>query len=273
MGSVAEVEDTNIGNRMAVKEVSPMVIAAAGGLDAFKKEAATLDTLHHQNLVQYRSFETEKGSHYIFTSLVAGKSLEDYISNASYFSEEIATKIIIQVLRGLGFAHSKGIVHRDIKPSNIMWDGHTAVVIDFGISRSSGSVGGVTQALFAGAFTKHFGAPEQQGSSKPDPRNDIYAVGVTMYDMVTGKHRLFPEMPADRYVQDPVTSLPGVSSELEAILMRAVAVYPQHRYASADEMILALEGLNPSSTLPPQGKSSPPTTTPRPKSQWDIRRT
>lgn len=284
MGSVAEVEDIQVGTHFAVKEISQAILATAGSFDAFKKEAAILNSLNHENLVQYRLFETEKGIHYIFTSLVAGQSLEQSIENGHNFSEKDAVTIIIQVLHGLSHAHSKGVVHRDMKPSNIMWNGKTAVVIDFGIARSGGSVGGMTQAIFAGAYTPHFGAPEQIGSSSPDPRNDIYAVGVTMYDMITdgmvygaihGGHRRFPQMPADRLVRDSVDSLPGISKGLETILMKATSVALHGRYASADQMIEALETLTlggtPAVGVPSATPSGKKTT--RPKSKWDIRRT
>ncbi len=284
MGSVAEVEDTQVGTHFAVKEISQAILLTVGSLDAFKKEAAILNSLNHENLVQYRLFETEKGIHYIFTSLVAGQSLEQLIVGGHNFTEADSISIIIQVLRGLSHAHGKGVVHRDMKPSNVMWNGKVATVIDFGIARSGGAVGGLTQALFAGAYTPHFGAPEQIGSSLPDPRNDIYAVGVTMYDMITsgrvygtieGGHKRFPQLPADRYIHDPVDSLPGISKALESVLLKATAVALPARYSSADEMILALEALTPGGTVPPSGLVARPSakTTPRPKSQWDIRRT
>jgi eukaryotic-like serine/threonine-protein kinase len=288
MGSVAIVEDTKLSNiKYACKEVSADVLAIAGGLDMFKTEATTLMGLKHSHIVGYRGFEQVGKTFYLLTELVEGKSLDDLLNSGRRFSEQETIDIIVQVLSGLSYAHQKNVVHRDMKPSNVMLNGPDATIIDFGIAKASGASGnpGHTMMVAKGAYTPFYGSPEQASGEVTTARSDLYSVGVMIYDLVTHNVRnVFEREPYLRRGYDRVSRLPGLSPDLERVVLRAVAVDPRNRYASAQDMADALRALSPGgfpATPPaPMGPINPQPNTPLPttlkttstNSPFDIRK-
>jgi serine/threonine protein kinase len=202
-----------------------------------------LQRLDHPHLVRYFDDFIEGGVHYLVMLLAKGKSLQTLLNTGKRFTEEAAIDIILQVLDGLKAAHRINIIHRDIKPNNIMYDGSLATLIDFGIARAQG-MGGDTQLLIYGARTGYYHAPEQpQMVLTPDPRLDIYSIGVTLYELITGRAmEIFPMESIKRLTEpvDSVTSLPGLSPVLETVLKKATAAKPAQRHQTIDQLIADL---------------------------------
>lgn len=204
-----------------------------------------LQKIHHPNLVEYHDDFVENGVHYLVMQLAQGVSLQSLLDKGKRFTEKEAIEISLQVLSALEAAKKVGVIHRDIKPSNIIYDGNNVTLIDFGIARANGGSKGKTVFTVIVARTGYYYAPEQpQFVMAADTRLDIYAVGVTLYELVTGNAtNIFPFESFHRLVDpvDPVTSLPGITPALEKVLMKATAAKPANRYQDIPQFIQDLK--------------------------------
>ena len=204
--------------------------------------------------------------------MLFGKTLHNHLKNGPLKVEE-ATKHAMQILDALQVAHDKRIVHRDLKPSNIMLAARDprerrrrVVVLDFGISKMLDAKNSLTTA--GGSLgTPAYMAPEQAASLEYDHRIDIYALGVVLYEMLTGRRPFDGETPksvrhkiAVRVPLMPSRLNPGISKPLQEVMVTAVAHDPMNRFRSAEEMKTALaEASNRSSgtiLLPPQEQTA-----------------
>jgi serine/threonine protein kinase len=267
MGIVYKAHDPDINMDVAIKWMDasnapdPLQMA-----ESFRQEAQTYARLSHTGLVQYRDFIIEKTNLYMVTALVEGVTLDMYVRSHGYFTEPAAARLVISILQALSYAHEKGVIHRDLKPANIMIqsDG-TPVILDFGISKAGGA-SAHTQFIAAQAYSLHYASPEQIAMISPDihtsAASDIYSIGVMISEIVAGlvEKKIIPENAAQRLIRDTVTSLPGLSSGMQSVVMRAIRPFPTDRYQSASEMILALApiaGVSQSPVIPPVVSSSP----------------
>ena len=227
MGSVWKARDTQLGRDVAIKR-----ILGAGAMDSrlrerFQRETQALVGLRHANIVTVLDADEDFAGPYIVMEFVPGTSLSAHIAQGP-MAAPAAVEMFAAICRGVSHAHKKGVVHRDIKPSNVMLDEDgTPKLLDFGLVRmESGSELSVTGV---GMGTLDYAAPEQKkDASKADARSDIYALGLTFYQMLTGRH--------------PVPlHLHKVPKAWFALLERATEEDPKDRYASADELISDLE--------------------------------
>ena len=154
--------------------------------------------------------------------------------------------MLAQVSEALDFAHSKGVVHRDLKPSNVMWlpDG-TAKVMDFGIARSRRFEGLTQTGAFVG--TPDYVAPETIEGRGTDHRSDLYALGVLLYELLTGQRPFAGDTPftiLEKHCHEeprpPSRLVAGIPPELEALTLRLLRKLPEERPASAEDVVLAL---------------------------------
>ena len=212
----------------------------------FQTEAQAVAMLSHPNIVSVYDVSHSDGVEYIVTELIEGVTLMQYMKKKGALGWKEALHFAVQISKALEHAHEKGIVHRDIKPQNIMIlkDG-TIKVADFGIAalesaqekKSDQTVGSV-----------HYIAPEQARGEQPDPRSDIYSLGVVMYEMLTGK------MPYDGDTAEQVAMKhitghpvppqelnPDIPEELAAITLKAMNSDINARYQSASELLRDLE--------------------------------
>jgi hypothetical protein len=226
----------------------------------FEGEAIAAARLEHPNVVSITDFgRTPDGRMFLVMEHLEGTPLSDIIAAEGSLRWERAVEIIRQTLRGLAHAHDMGVVHRDIKPSNIMVTAHppareVAKIIDFGIAKIvSGTMSGPRVETQAGIIfgTADFLAPERLlGKGDSDPRSDLYAIGVILYEALTGQRPFHDEDPyaiVQRALKDdlppPSRAVPELPAALDFVVARAMARDPDARYQTAREMLAALDPL------------------------------
>lgn len=207
----------------------------------FKMEAQSAAGLSHPNIVSVYDVVDEGNLHYIVMELIEGITLKNYILKKGRLEIREAVGIAIQVAQGIAAAHEQNIIHRDIKPQNMLIsrDGKVKVA-DFGIARL---VTAQTQGSMA-VGSVHYISPEQARGGYSDARSDIYSLGITMYEMVTG-HLPFEGdnavSVALAHVEEPITRPshynPEIPVSLENIIMKCTAKRPEYRYASVADVI------------------------------------
>jgi len=237
MGIVYRAWDPQLGRNVALKVLRPEDGHGAEAHERFQREARMAAGLHHPHIVPVHDTGTWNGQDYIAMQLIEGKTLEQAKPD-----RRTALACIRDAARALQYAHEQGIVHRDIKPSNLMLDQKGRVYItDFGIARQSVSTAGMTSPGTV-VGTPAYMSPEQASGLPADARSDVYSLGATLYELVTGKAPYSGE-PLDVVeavrTRDPETArrlVLGLSKNVEAILVGAMERRPQDRYQSATEL-------------------------------------
>jgi len=238
MGAVYAAVQTSLQRRVAIKILPPELVDDEGFMDRFQQEAQMLARLQHPHIVAVYDFGiTNAGHHFIVMEYVEGVSLLAIIRRES-LSTSRALTITAQVCEALSYAHERGIIHRDIKPSNILIDVRGQVrVADFGLAKNSRLPGSTSASQHTRGFfgTAGYAAPEhRQKDITPDHRSDLFSLGVTLYEMLTG------QLPAG--VFDPPSKKCGTPAHVDKIVRRALMQSPDERYQSAQEMRTALAG-------------------------------
>jgi WD40 repeat protein/tRNA A-37 threonylcarbamoyl transferase component Bud32 len=251
-GEVYEARDTQLGRRVAVKRIRPQKLA--GGSDAraalaelLRSEAETVARLNHPNVVALYDVGAHQGAPYLVLELVRGESLAERIARGA-LAAPAALDIAAQVLRGLAHAHAAGVLHRDLKPSNVLVreDGQ-AKILDFGLAvvfRALESMRIPAPEETPTGGTPAYMAPEQwHGIS--DERTDLFAVGLMLYEMLTGRSPVRVSASGRSSVRDPepLPPLPGAPADLARVVSRAVAKAPEERFPTATAFLEALLAL------------------------------
>ncbi len=245
--------DTSLGRSVAIKVLREQYSADRTFVARFEREAQAIATLVHPNIINIfdvgfdRDPQTGMGiGHYFVMELVEGPNLKELIRARGALPIAETVAIITQVLAGLGVAHARGLVHRDIKPQNILLtpDG-TAKVTDFGIAKGLADAT-LTDAGF-GMGTVHYISPEQARGEPATPLSDLYAVGVMLYEMLTGVLPFTGDSTvgvALKHVQEaplsPKRLNDSIPAPLAAITVRALAKNPNDRFTDAREMAAAV---------------------------------
>ncbi|UCC38338.1 MAG: protein kinase [Candidatus Aminicenantes bacterium] len=186
MGKVYRVFDKKINGEIALKLIKPEIAAEKKTIERFRNELKLAREIAHRNICRMYDLNEEKGLHYITMEYVRGEDLKSFIRRAGPLGAGRAISIAKQVCEGLSEAHRLGVVHRDLKPQNIMIDEEgNARIMDFGIARSLSAKGITGSGVMIG--TPEYMSPEQVEGKETDQRSDIYAVGVILYEMVTGR--------------------------------------------------------------------------------------
>lgn len=236
MGAVYAAVQTSLQRRVAIKILPPELVDDEGFMERFQQEAQMLARLQHPHIVTVYDFGiTLAGHHFIVMEFVEGVSLLDIIRRED-LSASRALVIAAQVCEALSYAHERGIIHRDIKPSNILIDGRGFVrVADFGLAKNSLLKGSTSADQHTRGFlgTVGYTAPEhRQKDVRPDHRSDIFSLGVTLYEMLTG------QLPVG--VFDSPSKKCGTPAHVDRIIRRALMQTPADRYQTAQEMRTAL---------------------------------
>ena len=187
MGEVYLAEDENLGRQVAIKMLAPELMRNAELVERFKQEARLQASLIHPNIVALHTFFVEGGTFYMVMEYAKGETLSQRLKRVGLLPPYICIPIFNQILSAVGFAHEKGIIHRDLKPSNIIIDQNNNVkVMDFGIAKVLGDRGMTKTGTKMG--TLNYMSPEQiMGEKDIDLRTDIFSLGITFYEMLTGK--------------------------------------------------------------------------------------
>lgn len=253
MGEIWRAVDTSTGRVVAVKRIrrfddGPLPAAYRNRLI---REARALAGLSHPHIVEYLGFGfDEQDQPYLVMELLEGESLSARLQHTPLSIAEVVT-LVSQVLRGLEGCHEQGVIHRDIKPGNLFLlaggGGMHVKLLDFGLALLGGDATRLTRAgeIFG---TLHYMSPEQAKSSdQVDQRTDVYAVGVLIYELLTGQLPFTGDQPAALLLkiltETPVMPRkirPGLPHSLEQIITRAMARNPSARYSTAGEMSAAL---------------------------------
>lgn len=185
MGTVYTAHDTSLHRDVALKIISPELARKPGLIDRFKVEAIAQAKLNHPNIVTIHAFTQKEDVYYIVMELVQGSTLREVIRQQPKASLPQILNIFSQVLSGIAYAHTQGVIHRDIKPSNIFFDKYQTVKIgDFGIAKVEGFDGLTATGTTMGSPL--YSSPEQLLGKKTDGRTDIYSLGMLLYEMLTG---------------------------------------------------------------------------------------
>ncbi|MBK8609213.1 MAG: serine/threonine protein kinase [Chitinophagaceae bacterium] len=247
MGNVYKATDTMLGRDVALKMLHPQLIMESQFLERFKKEARVLAQLLHPNIAVIYNFIEQENNHYMVMEYVQGDSLDDLMKKHRTLSPEFIVPVFTQVLEGLQHAHQKNIYHRDIKPANIMLtaDG-TVKLMDFGIAKVAGEQKMTQVNKIVG--TVEFMAPELIQGKDASAASDIYAAGVTMYELLSGKLPFeadtdFTLMQAilKQKITHPVKFNAAIPRSLSDIIMKALDKNPANRFANARAFQQALQ--------------------------------
>ncbi len=248
-GGMADVycaEDSQLGRRVALKVLHRRFAEDQQFVERFRREASSAAGLQHPNIVAIFDRGEWDGTYYIAMEYVEGRTLKDIIREKGPAPPEAAVDITLQILRAARFAHKRGIVHRDIKPHNVLIDTDGRVrVTDFGIARAGTSDMTETGSIMG---TAQYLSPEQAQGRPVDARSDLYAIGIVLYELLTGRVPFDAESPVTIALMQvneaplpPRQLVPAIPPELEAIVLRAMEKDPARRFADADEFIAALE--------------------------------
>ncbi|MEO3752863.1 Stk1 family PASTA domain-containing Ser/Thr kinase [Streptomyces sp. B6B3] len=255
-GGMAEVHlghDTRLERQVAVKTLLPDLARDPAFQARFRREAHSSASLNHPAIVAVYDTGEEAADDltvpYIVMEYVEGVTLRELLRSGRKPSPERAMELCVGVLRALEYSHHKGIVHRDIKPANIMLAGDGQVkVMDFGIARALGEAGMTMTHTAAVLGTAHYLSPEQARGEKVDARTDLYSAGCLLYELLTERPPFVGDSPvsvAFQHVSEeprpPSELAPGISADLDAIVLGALVKDREHRYQSAGEMRADLE--------------------------------
>jgi len=239
MGIVIKAQDAVLGRTVAIKLMSTGGASDPKWIDAFIREARTSASLNHPNIVTVYDVGEDKGAFYIVMEYVEGmvvkKLLEEYPNG---MPTQLAIFISVQMLKGLAYAHEKGIIHRDVKPSNIMWMPKRVVkLMDFGLAKAMEEIKH-GETIVGG--TPLYMSPEQILGEKTDARTDIYSFGCTLYELLSGSP---PFMHGDigyhqvHTAPKPLTDIGNhVPEWLSDIVIKCLNKLPERRYMRVEQL-------------------------------------
>jgi eukaryotic-like serine/threonine-protein kinase len=242
MADVFSARDLLLDRQVAVKVLFPEFATDANFVERFRREAQSAASLSHPNIVNVYDWGKYEGTYFIVMEEVQGRTLAEILTTNKQLTSKQAAEIASEVAAALGFAHDNHVAHRDIKPANILIGSNGQVkVADFGIARAlnAPTESNLTQVGSVMGTATYF-SPEQAQGAQPDPRSDLYSLGIVMYEMVAGKPPFTGENPvsiAYKQVHDAPQPLVQIVADVprsyEAIVAKLLAKDPKLRYPSA----------------------------------------
>lgn len=247
---------------VAIKVMSRSLGGEESFIERFQREAAGVAQLRHQNIVQMVDFGVQDDISYMVMEYIQGESLKDWLRQLREVNHRLpladAVKVVRDIAAALDYAHAHGIVHRDVKPANIMLRQeerlaqltgnaeYTAVLTDFGVARML--EGAQLTGTGATIGTPDYMSPEQAHGRPAQAASDIYALGIVLFEMLTGELPFTADTPVALLLQHmqatppPLTAkAPDIPPDLELVLMQALAKDPDNRYATAGQFAAALQ--------------------------------
>jgi serine/threonine-protein kinase len=250
MGVVYRAFDRELQEPVAIKTLRSEAVAGGSvALERFKQEIRLARRIAHRNVVRTYDLGEVNGMYYLTMEYVEGTSLKQLIVSRGRLPVAVALTVGKQLCRALEVAHAEGVIHRDIKPQNMVVDPSGFLkVMDFGIARLANPPHGkgLTEAGMS-IGTPDYMSPEQLSGAELDPRSDLYAAGVVLFECVTGRVPFEADTPwtlvakhLEEEAPNPRSLNPEVPEQLAAVILKAMAKDPSARFASASDMHDAL---------------------------------
>ncbi|WP_228000905.1 Stk1 family PASTA domain-containing Ser/Thr kinase [Nocardia australiensis] len=263
MSMVFRGVDTRLDRPVAIKVMDPKFAADPQFLSRFEFEARAVAKLKHPSLVAVYDQGVDGEYPFLIMELVEGGTLRELLRERGPMPPHAACAVAEPVLAAIGVAHSAGLIHRDIKPENVLIsDAGEVKIADFGLVRAVAAANTTSASVILG--TAAYLAPEQVTSGTADSRSDVYAFGVLIFELLTGRVPFTGDTSLsvayqriENDVPSPSQFIPGVPPEFDELIMRATAREPVHRFADANEMAAALRGIAVTLDLPPYRVPAP----------------
>ena len=249
MGMVYKAEHVSLGQIVAVKSLHPTLMGNQAARDRFEREAQALARLNHPNIIKLLDYISTAEGCFLVMEFAEGDDLEQKLQRMGLIPPEQCLPWFVGACKGLSYAHQKNIIHRDIKPSNIMvHPSGVTKLLDFGTAKVVDAQRLTQQGMTLG--TVIYMSKEQLLGKPLDPRSDVYSLGVTLYECLTGQLPFYDEEERKLVVkiakEDPIPPsqhYPGIKPDLEAVILRSMTKDPNQRYQSAEEFEQALSRL------------------------------
>ncbi len=257
MATVYRAHQISMNRDVAIKILPLQFLHHTASLDRFKQEASIVARLEHRAIVPVHDYGEHEGIPYIVMRYMDGGSVDDLLAKSPVPPGQ-TLQIIQQIAPALDYAHREGVLHRDLKPSNILLDANEdAYITDFGIARILGTPSNrLTTSGVVG--TPSYMSPEQAQGHELDGRSDVYALGVVLFEMLTGARPFEGETPysvAVKHVTEAPPSICGVNPRLprsfDPVLYKALAKNREVRFQTANELAQALQAALESRPITP----------------------
>jgi serine/threonine protein kinase len=245
-GAVYRAYQTTLGREVAVKVILPGLASQPEFIRRFEQEAQLVARLEHLHIVPLYDYWRDPDGAYLVMRWLRGGSLKDALATGPYAINQAAL-LLDQLAAGLATAHAAGVIHRDLKPSNILLDEEgNAYLADFGIAKQLREAGAQTTVDGAVVGSPDYLSPEQARSQPVTPQTDIYSLGVTLYELLTGQHP-FPGLTGVerlfKHINEPLPLIeslePLVKESVNGVIQRATMKNPRHRFDDVLEMAAA----------------------------------
>ena len=251
MATVYRATDVQTGRQVAIKIPHPEMEGDQVFAERFKREQDIGKHFDHPGVVKLIT-DGHRSQNYMVTEWGEGRLLSQILKEEKKLSPERAVKIAVGICQALGYIHNHGIVHRDLKPEHVLVDSQNHIkLVDFGLAGQTGAPRITFANLAQLASSPEYISPEQVKGKRGDARSDLYALGVMLYEMVTGRVP-FQGLDAfaimnERLLKNPMPPReidPSISPHLQEVIYRALEREPQYRYANAHDFAFDLEHLD-----------------------------
>lgn len=248
MAEVYKAYQTTMDRFIAIKVMLGHIAGDEEFIERFKREAQAVGRLRHQHIVQIFDFGIQDDVYYMAMEYIKGGTLKEYITKQGKLSVRDSLRVASQLSDALTYAHNAGMIHRDLKPANVMFIDDTyenAVLTDFGIARILGQSGLTSTGISVG--TPDYMSPEIGKGEDSDHRADIYAMGIIIYEMLTGEVPYAADTPLAvvlKHIQAPLPTFAygdDVPENVERIILRCLAKEPEDRFESARALKRAID--------------------------------
>jgi serine/threonine protein kinase len=251
MGIVYQAYDKQLKEQVAIKLLSPLLSTDEDALERLTREVSLARRVTHPNVIRIHDIAEVNGLHYVSMEYFGAPNLKEHLKRSGSLSLLNAYQILSQICDGLEAAHSQGVVHRDLKAQNILIGRSGQIkIIDFGLARAVHLEGMTATGLIMG--TPEYMAPEQVAGKHVDERADIYALGVILFEMLTGRVPFRGDSAIAvgfQQLKDPPPSPrsinPQIPEEVERIILKALEKNPIQRYRTVHEMRKEFESALP----------------------------
>lgn len=262
MAAVFKAYQASMDRYVALKVLPRHFASDPEFIGRFSQEAKVIANLQHPHILPVHDFGEADGYTYLAMRFIEGGTLTDWLKDNGPLAIEKIRSIIAQVGGALDYAHAQGVIHRDIKPSNVLVDPWgNCLLTDFGLAKMAASTSNLTQT--GGILgTPAYMSPEQGLGKKIDHRSDIYSLGVVLYQMAIGRLPYQAETPMAiviKHIHDPLPPpsqfKPDIAEGIERVILKSLAKAPEDRFATAGEMVKALQSVTEQPTV---AKAAPP---------------